>query len=311
MKERKAAAWCLEKSGKTGLLAFVLGCCLLPALASAQSIDTLEKLRKTKVLAVGVRDNSLPFSTLSQGMASGYSVELCNKVLDQTRKELKIPDLKIQYFPVTASNRFSKLKDGTIDIECGLTVNTRSRQAEASFSYSHFVAGERFLSRKDSGIQEVEALAGKSVAVVKGTTAEKLFTQLRDGQIKTMKLEVFESNPDAFKALEAGKVQAFGQLDIVLESQRLQSSTPDRFVVSSKPMSVEPMGMALRKDDVAFRAIVDKTFSALYASGDINGIYERWFNTGALQIPMSRMLKECVSRPSREAGVALGLGYAL
>jgi len=289
----------------------LFGCMLLPTLAAAQTVDTIEKLRKTKVLAIGVRDNSLPFSTLSQGMASGYTVELCNKVLEQTRKELKLPDLKIQYVPVTATNRFSKLKDGSIDLECGLTVNTRSRQTEASFSYSHFVAGERFMSRKDSAIKEVEGLAGKTVAVVKGSTAEKLFTQLRDSQLKTMKLELFESISDAFKALESGKVAAFGQLDIVLESQRLQSGTPDRFVLSEQSMSVEPMGLALRKDDTAFRTIVDKTLSNLYASGEINGIYERWFNTGALQIPMSRMLKECISRPSREPGVALGLGYSL
>jgi len=297
-------------SRQIGLLS-ILGCCLLAPLAHAESIDTLDKLRKTHTLLIGVRDDSLPFSTLGQGNATGYSVELCNKVLEQTRKELKLPDLKAQYVQVTQTDRFKKLKDGVIDLECASTVNTRSRQVDASFSFAHFVGGERMLTRKNTNIQDISNLAGKTVAVVAGTTAEKLFTQLRDGQMKTMKLEIFTTNREAFKALETGKVAAFGQLDIILESQRLQSSDADQFVLSQTPLSVEPMGLMLRKDDAAFRTIVDKTLSTLYSSGEINAIYDRWFNSGKLQVPMSRMLRECLTRPSREPGVALGLGYSL
>jgi len=284
---------------------------ILPALASAQAIDTLEKFRKTKVITAGVRDNTLPFSTMGQGNPSGYAVDLCNKIAEQTRKDLKLPDLKIQYVPVTASERFAKLKDGTIDIECTLTVNTRSRQSEASFSYSHYVGGERFLTRKESNILSLDDLAGKTVAIPKGTTAEKLFTLLRDGQLRTMKLEKFNTNSEAFKALESGKVAAFAQLDIVLESQRLQSQSPDKFVLSNTSLSVEPMAMSLRKDDAPFRAIADKTLSAIYASGEITPIYDKWFNAGALRVPVSRMLRECFTRPSREPGVAIELGYSL
>lgn len=301
----------LARSGFPKLFIVIASACLMSSMAFAQSIDTLEKIRKTRVLAVGIRDNNLPFTTLSQGMATGYSVELCNKVLEQTRKDLKLPDIRIQYVPVTAANRISKLKDGSIDIECGQTVNTKSRQAEASFSYAHFVAGERFISRKESGFQSHENLAGKTVGVVKGTTAEKLFAQLKSGPLSTMNLVLFNDNQEAMKALEAGGIAAFGQVDIALESLRMQSSTPERFAISAKAMSIEPMALMFRKDDAALRAIADKTLAGLYSSGEIMGIYDRWFNSGMLQVGMSQMLRECLKRPSRDAAVALDMGYSL
>lgn len=296
---------------RASVLTLLIAGLLFPLLSAAENIDTLEKFRKTKVITAGVRDNTLPFSTMGQGSPNGYAVDLCNRIADQARKDLKLPDLKIQYVPVTAAERFAKLKDGSIDIECTLSVNTKSRAEVASFSFTHFVGGERFLSRKDSNIRTLDDLAGKAVAIPKGTTAEKLFTLLRDGQIRNMQLVQFATNGEAFKALEAGKVAAFAQLDIVLESQRLQSKTPEKFVLSDASLSVEPMAMALRKDDAPFRAIADKALASLYSSGEINGIYEKWFNTGTLRFPVSRMLRECFTRPSHEPGVAIELGYQL
>lgn len=279
--------------------------------ANAESINTLERLRKTKTLLVGVRDKSLPFSTLTQDGASGYSVDLCNRVLEQARKDLKLSDLKIQYVPVTAANRISKIKDGSIDVECGQTVNTKARAAEVDFSYTYFVAGERVLTRSDSGVQSVSQLAGKSLGVVKGSTSEIIFTQLRDTQIKTMKLEVFPSIPEAFKALESGKIAAMAQPDILLESLRVQSGNPGRYVLTPDTFSVEPMALMVRKDDAAFRALVDKAMGNVMSSGELATLYNKWFVTSTLKVPMSLMLKDCVTRPSREPGVALGVGYSL
>ncbi|WP_157288223.1 amino acid ABC transporter substrate-binding protein [Uliginosibacterium gangwonense] len=288
----------------------LLGLSLLPGVVSAQPMDTLDKLRKTKVLLVGVRDKSLPFSTLTAEGASGYSVEVCNKVAEQLRKELKLPELKNQYVTVTAANRMAKLKDGSVDIECGNTVNTKVRQAEVDFSYTFFVAGERILVRQDSGVQDLSGLAGKSLGVVKGSTAETIFNQLKN-QVKNLKLEFFTTGPEAFAALEAGKIPAMAQPDILLESMRAQSGNPNRYMLTADTFSVEPMAVMVRKGDPAFRALVDKTVAALFASGEITGIYNKWFLTNTLKVPMSLMLKDCITRPSREPGVALGVGYSL
>jgi glutamate/aspartate transport system substrate-binding protein len=293
-------------------LASLISICLLPVLAHAQvPSDTLDKLRRTHVLAVGIRDNTLPFSTLSQGMAIGYSVDLCNKVLDAARRELKLPDLRIKYVPVSSSERIGKIQNGEIDMECATSVNTKSRQADVAFSYSFFFGSERLLVRSNSGIQDTDGLAGKNVAVVRGSTAEKIFAQMRTERLRTMNLMPFSNNMDAFHALEGGKVAAFAQLDILLEAARLQSHTPDAFVLTSKSLSVEPMAIIVRKNDKAFQAFVDKTLGTLYSSGEINAIYDRWFNTGIYQFPMSKILRESITHPSHDAAVALGLGYEL
>lgn len=311
MKEVKKSAFSLgARFSLVRTLLLMLGLSLLPGIVSAQSVDTLEKLRKTKVLLIGVRDKSLPFSTTAADGANGYSVDICNKVLDAVRKELKLPELRAQYVTITAANRIAKLKDGSIDIECGNTVNTKLRQAEVDFSYTFFVAGERILVRQDSGVQDMAGLAGKSLGVVKGSTAEIIFNQLK-AQVKNLKLEYFTTGAEAFAALEEGRIPAMAQPDILLESMRVKSANPGRYMLTRDSFSVEPMAVMLRKGDTAFRTLVDKTIAGLFSSGEINGIYNKWFLTNTLKVPMSLMLKDCITRPSREAGVAIGVGYSL
>lgn len=293
-------------------IALLFSClCLMPALAFGQSVDTLEKIRQSKQIAIGVRINSLPFSTLAQGNPTGYSVDLCNKVLDSMRKELKLSDLKVRYVPVTAADRIAKLKSGDIDIECGATVNTKSRQADAAFSYSTFFAGEKLLVRAGSNIQDVDALAGRTIAVVKGTTAEKMFAQIRDSRFHNLKLVPYDSLQDAFSAVEAGKADALAQTDVLTESVRVNARNPDAFVMTPQAMSVEPMGLMVRKNDKALLSMVDRTLTTLYSSGEINAIYDRWFNTATYKMPMSVMLRDGILHPNREPAVALGLGYQL
>lgn len=290
---------------------------LLTMVVSAQSFaadapaGTLDRIRSSHVLKIGVREDNLPFAGYRQGVASGYSIELCDKVADQLRKELKLSDMRVQYVVVTAADRMAKVKNGEADIECGTTVNTQTRAKDVDFSYAHFISGTRFMSRKSASLNDYTQLAQQPVGVVKGTTAEKLFSQLNEGTLKTMKLVVYPKNQDAMKALESGAVVAVAQLDILLEGMRIQSSQPDQYVISAKPLSIEPMTLMVRKDDEAFRAVVDKTLANLYASGEIKPIYDRWFKTATLNMPIPLMLSECFRRPCRSQAAALGLGYEL
>lgn len=292
--------------------AFLVSClCLIPVFAAAQASDTLEKVRQTKQISLGIRINSLPLSTLTQGVPSGYSVDLCNKVLDNLRKELKVSDLKVRFVAVTAGDRIAKLKSGDIDMECGATVNTKSRQADVAFSYSTFFSGEKLLVRANSNIQDYTGLAGRTVALVQGATAEKMFTQLRDSQLPTMKLVPYKTTQEAFNALETGAADAMAQIDVLTEPLRLTSRNPNAFVFTQQAMSIEPMALMVRKDDKALLAIVDRTLAGLYSSGEINSIYEHWFNSATFKMPMSIMLRDAIAHPHREPAVALGLGYQL
>lgn len=290
----------------------VVGLLLTSPSAFAESSDAFAHIRQTQTITIANREAARPFSFVDEkGQASGYSVELCQRVAERMRKELKLPNLKVQYITVSGAERIPKIKSGEADMECGSTTNTKARQEQVSFSYTIFVAGMKMLTRKDSGVGDVRTLEHAKVALSKGTTSEKLFTQLREREIQSVDLQTFGNNVDALKALQAGKVVAFPQDDVLLSG--LLSTLPDRdkYVLTPDYLSVEPYAIMVRKDDVALRSFIDKTLAELYASGEINRIYEKWFNTPSLQVPMSRLTREAFSRPAKDSGFAKVLGYTL
>ncbi|MCX9156124.1 amino acid ABC transporter substrate-binding protein [Niveibacterium sp. 24ML] len=287
-------------------------CFAVPSHAETVQLDTFEKIRQTRTITIGNREAARPFSFLNdQKQAVGYSIDLCLKAVDQLRKDLKLPDLKVQFVTVSGAERIPKLLDGTIDLECGSTTNTKSRQEKVEFSYTIFVAGMKLLTRTNSGVTGHASLAGKPVALSKGTTSEKLFTQLRDAEVTTMKLMQFPNNQEAIKALEAGTVAAFPQDDVLLSGLLSTRTDASRYALVGDYLSVEPYAIMMRKSDDRLQAAIDKTLKQLYASGEINAIYERWFNTDSLKLPMSRLLRDSIMRPSKDAGIARVLGYSL
>jgi len=291
-----------------------LAACALLVLAAlpVHAVDTLERIRQTQTVVIGNREAARPFSFLDdQKQATGYSIELCQRVVDRLRKELKMPNLKAQYVTVSGAERIPKLTSGTIDMECGSTTNTKARQAQVDFSYTMFVAGMKILSRADAGVTDAQSLSNKAVALSKGTTSEKLFGQLKSNEQRSMQLQVFGSNNDAFKALSTGKVAAFPQDDVLLMG--LISGLPDRdkYVLSSDYLSIEPYAIMVRKGDTAFLSEIDKALADVYKTGEINKIYDRWFNTATMRVPMSGLFKEAITHPAKDTGFAKILGYSL
>lgn len=291
-----------------GALCAVMVLAALPA----HAVDTLERIRQTQTVIIGNRESARPFSFLDeQKQPSGYSVDLCQRVVERLRKDLKMPNLKVQYVTVSGPERIPKLAAGAIDMECGSTTNTKARQAQVDFSYTMFVAGMKILSRADAGVTDTQSLGNKAVALSKGTTSEKLFGQLKDSEQRGMQLQVFSSNADAFKALATGKVSAFPQDDVLLMG--MISNLPDRskYVLSSDYLSVEPYAIMVRKGDSEFLSEIDKALADMYKTGEINKVYDRWFNTGSMRVPMSSLLKEAITHPAKDTGFAKILGYSL
>lgn len=291
-----------------GVSAFWAG--LLPAIAETSSGDTLAKLRDTHVITLGVRDAARPFSFLNdQKRPVGYSVDLCLAVVEDLRKELKLPDLKVNYKLVSGAERIPKLLDREIDLECGSTTNTKARQDKVDFSYTIFVAGMRVLLPKDRQADSIKDLQDLPVAVTKGTTSEKLFTQLQQ-QVK-VQLVSFPSNSESYKALKDGRVQAFPQDDSLLIGLAANDKNLDNVELSRFSLSVEPYAIMMRKGDTALQTHVDRTLARLYKSGEVQTIYRKWFETDTLTISQNRLTRESFLRPNKEAGVALLLGYSL
>ena len=274
--------------------------------------DTMAKIRSSKTIVLGVREAARPFSYLNeQKQPVGYSVDLCLNAVEEIKKELKLGELKVQYKLVSGPERIPKLLSGEIDLECGSTTNTRARQEKVDFSYTFFVASMRVLTPKNLQVDSLKDLNGLNIALSKGTTSEKLFKQLESGELQQAKLESYASNTEAYKALKDGKVRAFPQDDSLLIGLAANDKALDTLGVSALALSVEPYAVMMRKGDTTLQAAVDRSLARLYSSGEINAIYGKWFATDALNIKMGRLTRDSFTRPNREAGVAMLLGYSI
>ncbi len=285
---------------------------LLASAAFAQApADTLARIKETRSITLGVREAARPFSYLNeQKQPVGYSVDLCLAAVDEIKRTLKLPELKVNYKVVSGPERIPKLESGEIDLECGSTTNTKARQEKVAFSYTIFVAGIRVLVPKGTKVESVKDLGGLPVALSKGTTSEKLFTQLNASEVK-MQLTTFGSNGEAYQALKDGKVRAFPQDDSLLVGMASHDNALDRLDLSSAVLSVEPYAIMMRKGDTALGAVVDRTLARLYTGGEIETMYRKWFTTERLNIAMSRLTRDSFTRPNKESGVAMLLGYSL
>jgi glutamate/aspartate transport system substrate-binding protein len=265
----------------------------------AEHVDTLKRIHDTGTVTIGVREASVPFSYIdSQKQPQGYSIDLCLKVADAIKTELKLPRLDVRFVPVTSSNRIAMVRDGKVDLECGSTTNTRDRQKDVAFAYTTFVAGIKMLARKSSNINSIEDLRGKTVVVTKGTTSEKMIKQMNEERV--LKLTILESkdHDESFAAVASGRAVAFPMDDVLLYGLISKSQKPEEFAVVGRYLSVEPYGIMLRKDEPGFERIVDRTLIDMFQSGEIRRVYARWFATKDLTVPMNQYLKEAFVVPN-------------
>jgi len=198
-------------------------------------------------------------------------------VVEAVRQELKLPALTQRLVPVTSQNRIPLVQNGTVDIECGSTSNTAARQQQVAFSTSIFVVSTRLLVHRNSVIHDFPDLAGKRVVVTAGTTSERLLRTWVETRGQRVQLVSARDHNDAFKALESGQVDAFMLDDALLYGERAKAARPDDWVITGTPMSSEVYGCMLRRDDPAFKALVDRTLGQLLRSGEAQRIHARWF----------------------------------
>ncbi len=275
---------------------------LLAALAffASAHADTIAKIRKSGEFVLGHRESSSPFSFISDGTsAAGYSVDICMRIFDQVKEDLKMRDLKVKFVAVKPADRIGAVKDGRIDVECGSTTNTAARQKDVAFSYTTFVAGARVLAKKSANLEDIEKMSGKSVVVTEKTTTERVITQMIRERNINIKLVSAKDHAEAFSKMESGAVDAVANDDALLLGLAAKSKDPAVFGFVGKFLSVEPYGIMLRKDDPAFAAIVDKAIGKLFASGEIMKIYAKWFESGTFKLPMNQYMKENVRLPNK------------
>lgn len=266
---------------------------------------TLSKIANAKSITLGYRDASVPFSYVgdNSGKPMGYSVELASKIVERIQQKVGVAKLNVKYNLVTSQTRIPLVQNGTVDLECGSTGVTAERQKQVAFSYGFIYVKGQLLTAKDSGIQGFEDLKGKNVVTTAGTTNERFLKSYNADHKANMFVISAKDHGEAFKMLETGRAVAFYMDDALLYGERAKARDPHHWVVVGKEQSREIYSCMLRKDDPQFLAVVNETLADLYRSGEINGIYQRWFEQPIppkglnLEFPMTSELKAIIAKP--------------
>jgi glutamate/aspartate transport system substrate-binding protein len=283
------------------LLAAAALCVASQATIAEELTGTLEKIRSSGTITIGHRESSVPFSYYdSNEKVVGYAMDLCYLAADAVKAQLGLSKLDVKLVPVTPSGRIPSILNGTIDMECGTTTNNIEREKVVSFSITYFVAANRFMAKRAANLRTLDDLKGRTVVSTIGSTNLKQMSELNAQRQLGLTILAAKDNGEAFRMLESDRVDAFVMDDILLYSRLANSERPGDYIVSEEALSVEPYGIMLRRDDPAFKKVVDDAVSAVYRSGEIKKIYAKWFlasippNDVNLNVPMSAPLQRTI-----------------
>jgi glutamate/aspartate transport system substrate-binding protein len=274
--------------------------------ANAQELTgTLKKIKDTGTITIGHRESSIPFSYLDDKQQPvGYAMELCGKVVDAVKAELKLPNLKVAYQPVTSANRIPLLQNGTIDLECGSTTNSVERQKQVAFGPTYFVVNISAAVKKDSGIKTFADLNGKTVASTSGTTSIPLLRGYEKAKGIDFKELQAKDHAESMQLVASDRAQAFIMDDILLAGQIANQQNPGAYMILSESLRTEPYSMMLRREDPQFKALVDRAVTNVYKSGEIDKIYTKWFTSAIpprninMNFPQTPAIKEAFKSPN-------------
>ena len=288
------------------MLLACIACTALSAPSLAEELTgTLKKIKETGTITVAHRESSIPFSYLDdQQRPIGYAMDLCMKIVDAIKAELKMPDLKVNLQPVTSSNRIPLLQNGTIDLECGSTTNSVKRQEQVSFGPTYFVINVTAAVKKSSKINSLADLNGKTISTTSGTTSVPLLKSYEKTQNAEIKEIYGKDHAESFLLMADDRSAAFVMDDILLAGLIANSKNPAEYKIIPESLRQEPYSMMLRKDDPQFKALVDKTIGGVMKSGEIEKIYAKWFTSSVppkginLNFPMTPAIRESFKNPN-------------
>lgn len=247
--------------------------------AQAADLDgTLKKIKTTNTITLGYREASRPFSFVGDdGKPAGYSVDLCTAVAAAIGKELALPNLQVKWIKGSVADRIDAVVKGTVDLECGSTTASLSRQERVDFSLLTFIDGGSLLVTDASLIRGVGSLGGKRVAIIPGTTTEKSLTEALRKQAVSTTLVPVKDHDAGVAALDAGTADAYASDRIILTGIGRTSKNPEKLSLIDEYFSYEPYGLMLRRNDAAFRLSVNRALARLYRSGEVAPLVTKWF----------------------------------
>ena len=251
---------------------------MLASAVQAQPLEgRLKRIAETKTIAIAHRTDAMPFSFTENGQVTGFTVDLCKRVVASIERQINVPGLQIKWVPVTSQNRFDVVASGQADLECGASTATLSRLRQVDFSSFIFIETTSLLVKSASGLQSFADVAGKKIAVVAGTTNERAVqAQLKRRQINATVLPM-KTREQAFDALESGAADAFASDRLLLLGSFVKAKDPKAMAILGDELSMEPYGIALPRGDAALRLAVNTGLSQVFGSGEIGELFKTWF----------------------------------
>ncbi|TFY97644.1 amino acid ABC transporter substrate-binding protein [Ramlibacter humi] len=278
---------------------------LLATGASAQDTGTLKKIKETGAITIGNRESSFGFSyNDGGGTPIGYSIDICMKIVDAIKSELKMPKVDVKYLTVTSQNRIPLVVNGTVDLECGSTTNLVERQKDVAFSPDIFRYNVRMAVKANSGIKSISDLQGKTVVTTTGTTSYRLLREANKGKDLDVSQLGGKDHAESFLLLETGRASAFVLDDILLAGLIANAKNPKDFAITGEALRTENQALMYRKDDPQLKAVVDRVVTGMMKSGEMERLYNRWFMSpippkGAnINYPLNAETKEGFANPS-------------
>ncbi|WP_429269421.1 transporter substrate-binding domain-containing protein [Paraburkholderia sp. EB58] len=276
--------------------------------AHAQELTgTLKKVHDDGIVLLGVREASIPFSYFDGHGTVGYSQTIALAIVDQLKKTLGLPDLKVREVAVTSSNRIPMLQNSQIDLECGSTTHTRERESEAAFSDSFFQYAVRMIVRRSSGISDFPDLAGKAVVTTAGTSDERLLRELNADKHLNMRITSVRDHSDAFAALKEDRAVAFVMDEPIIYGFKATDPHPDDFLITGTPLGYEVYACMFRKGDAPMRELVNGVIERMQTSGEAERLYNVWFTQPIpphginLNFPLSAAMRALFAHPNDRA----------
>ena len=262
--------------------------------ADAGDSPVLKRIEERGMVNIGHRETSIPFSYIGDdGKPIGYSIDICMKIVDAIRAELGRQDIGVKFVPVTGQTRIPLMANGTIDLECGSTTNNLTRQKQVAYLPTTFITGTKLVSKKDSGITEVEDLQGKIVGLASGTTNEKAIKAMIKKKSLDVKIVPVKDHSQGWLALETGRIDAYGSDDVLLYGLISKSKNPDAYQVTGRYLSFDPYGIMVPRNDSTFQRLGTAVLAGLMRTGEMHKIYAKWFEPGptGINMPLSDTLR--------------------
>ena len=295
------------------LPAIMIAATLMTVPANAAELSgTLQKIKETNRIILGIQEASVPFSYLDGDQkVIGYAVDICLKIVDAVKRELNVANVIVETLPVTSSNRIPLMMNGTVDLVCSSTTNNAERQRQVAFTNSHFLSATRFAARKSDNITTIDQLKGKPVVAISGSTNMVQLNQVNSARNLGITPLAAKDQAEAFLMLETGRAAAYVLDDVQLAVAIARSKEPSAYMISEETLSkAEPYGIMLRRDDAPFKAVADRATADLYRSPEIEAIYRKWFESAVppnglnFKTPMATVLRNSFAHPSDSADPA-------